>query len=483
MRGVRSSAAVVALFLCVALGLALALPAPSSDTRELLSWGLHPAWSTPKQPPLMAWMGFLVMRFAWPTTFWCALLTQALNAVGLAYVYATLRLWSAREAAALLSVLLAGTVYFLGAPVAFALNADILQFPFWAALLFHAVRAFETRRLRHWAAAALAFALAFYAKYTVALLAFALVAASLRVPAFRSVWRDVRLYLAAALAAALVAPHLIAAPHTGSVAHAAGTLWLSGGLGYRLRNLAEFGLGFAAYLAPAWLWLAWGFWRDDWRYAPACEPAARAVRAASAAALAAVLLLILALGFKYPSRYDSPLLFLVYLGAASLIRFEPARFAAARAWMTRAAAAFAAVLLIGGLGLYGALTVHPRQQEPLAAAAARLQSEWRSRFSCGPAYVMGDFWSAYGLGVSMSPPRPGVHLIEMQGAPGFDPARLAREGAILVYRDSIDAREVHAVFPGLDLSAAERLTLPYARTLNRRAMVSYQYLFIPPKGC
>ena len=48
----------------VALGLALVLPAPSSDTRELLSWGLHPALSTPKQPPLMQWMGFLVMRFA-----------------------------------------------------------------------------------------------------------------------------------------------------------------------------------------------------------------------------------------------------------------------------------------------------------------------------------------------------------------------------------------------------------------------------------
>ena len=77
-----------------ALGLALVLPTPSSDTRELLSWGLTPALTTPKQPPLMQWMGFLVMRFLWPTTFWCVALTQALNAAGLAYVYATLRLWS-----------------------------------------------------------------------------------------------------------------------------------------------------------------------------------------------------------------------------------------------------------------------------------------------------------------------------------------------------------------------------------------------------
>ena len=86
--------------LAVALGLALVLPAPSSDTRELLSWGLTPSLSTPKQPPLMQWMGFLVMRFAWPTTFWCVALTQALNAAGLAYVYATLRLWLERRRSA-----------------------------------------------------------------------------------------------------------------------------------------------------------------------------------------------------------------------------------------------------------------------------------------------------------------------------------------------------------------------------------------------
>src|SRR5437588_9507818 len=92
-----------ALLLAVALGLALVLPAPSSDTRELLSWGLNPSLSTPKQPPLMQWMGFLVMRLAWPTTFWCVALTQALNALGLVYVYLTLRFWSGRDAAALLT--------------------------------------------------------------------------------------------------------------------------------------------------------------------------------------------------------------------------------------------------------------------------------------------------------------------------------------------------------------------------------------------
>jgi hypothetical protein len=474
--------AVVALLLAVPLGLALVLPTPSSDTRELLSWGLTPALTTPKQPPLMQWMGFLVMRFLWPTTFWCVALTQALNAAGLAYVYATLRLWSSAAEARLMTTLLAGTVYFLGAPVAFALNADALEFPFWAATLFHALRALETRKAAHWAALTLAFALAFYAKYAVGLLALSLVAAALLTPAYRSVGRDVRLYLSAAAAAAVVAPHLLAAPHSGAVDHAAGAVWLSASLAYRLKNVAGSALGFLIYLAPAWGWLAAGWLRGEWRWRRSSTAAAHFVAAVAATAALLVVALILSAGLKNPLRYDSPFLFLAWLAAAGGVRFAPERFAIAERWMTAAAASFAAATLIGGWLLYGVFTHHPRQQEPMAAAAAQLQAQWRARYACGPAYVMGDLWSAYGLGVAMRPPRPGVHLIEMNGAPGYDPALRENEGAIVVYRDRLNPEEIRAVFPSLDVSAPRRLTLPFMHTLSP-ATVTYEYVFAPPKRC
>jgi 4-amino-4-deoxy-L-arabinose transferase-like glycosyltransferase len=472
----------VALLLSVALGLALVLPAPSSDTRELLSWGLNPSLSTPKQPPLMQWMGFLVMRLAWPTTFWCVALQQALNALGLVYVYRFLRRWQAREPAALWTVLLAGAVYFLAAPVAFALNADILQFPFWAAMAFHALRAFETRGVRHWAALALAFALAFYAKYTVALWVVALAVATLAVPAYRRVWGDVRLYLCAAAALALIAPHLVAAQHSGAVGHATGTLYLSAPLGARLRNLSELALGFVAYLAPAWIWVGVAVVRGQARWAPEPAPAAQFLRAAAAASLAMLLVLVLGLGFKYPSRYDSPFLFVAWLALASCVSFAPERFAAARRWTTRATAAFAVAVLAGGALVYGVVTHHPRQQEPLARAAEAIQGQWRQRFPCGPAYVMGDFWSAYGLGISFTPPLPGVHLIEIDGVPGYDPALREKYGAVVVYRDRLNPAEINAALPGLDYSQTYRLTLPYARTFAHAA-ITYEYVFLPPKAC
>ena len=474
---------VVALLLGVPLALALVLPAPSSDTRELLSWGLQPSLSTPKQPPLMQWMGYLVMRFAWPTTFWCVALTQALNAAGLAYVYATLRIWSARDEAALSTVLLAGAVYFTGAPVAFALNADILQFPFWAALLFHGMRAFETRQAKHWIGLTVAFSLAFYAKYTVTLLVVAMTVASLVVPAFRTVWRDVRLYLSAAAGALLMAPHLLAAAHSGAIEHATGTLFPSGGLEWRLKNLWEVFSGFAAYLAPAWIFYAIGAARGDARFGPSYDAGAQFVRATGATALALLLVLVIGFGFKYPSRYDSPFLSIAWLCVASCLRFEPARWPATQRWMKTAAVGFGALLVVGGTLAYGVFTFHPRQQEPLFEAASALQAEWRSHYACGPAYVMGDFWSAYGIGISMQPPRPGVHLIEMDGVPGYDPALREREGAIVIYRDTIDERQARGVFPELDLARPERLTLRFARTLDRKPTITYEYIFVPPKAC
>jgi hypothetical protein len=83
----------------------------------------------------------------------------------------------------------------------------------------------------------------------------------------------------------------------------------------------------------------------------------------------------------------------------------------------------------------------------------------------------------------MQPPRPGVHLIEMDGVPGYDPALREREGAIVIYHDRIDEAQVRSVFPELDLASPERLTLRFARTLDRKPTITYEYIFVPPKGC
>ena len=43
--------------------------------------------------------------------------------------------------------------------------------------------------------------------------------------------------------------------------------------------------------------------------------------------------------------------------------------------------------------------------------------------------------------------------------------------------------QVRPVFPELDLRSPEHLTLGFARTLSRKAAITYEYVFVPPKDC
>ena len=302
----------------------------------------------------------------WPTTFWCVALMQALNAVGLVYRLCDAAAVSPRSIAALLTLLLGGASTSSARRWLSRSTPTSCNFRSGPRLLFHALRAFETRSAAHWAALTLAFALAFYAKYTVALFVVVLGAASLAVPSYRGVWREARLYLAAAAGLILIAPHLLAARASGAVGHADGDVVAERELGWRLNNLGEFALGFVAYLAPAWVWLAASYRRGEWeRDAGAGSRRSRRPRDdRDGAGIAA--LLILGFGFKYPSRYNLPFLFLVWLAGASFVRFEPERFPAARALDDAGRRRLRRRRAGGRLAALRRVDIHPRQQEPLS---------------------------------------------------------------------------------------------------------------------
>jgi 4-amino-4-deoxy-L-arabinose transferase-like glycosyltransferase len=88
-------------------------------------------------------------------------------------------------------------------------NHDVVQLPFWAlaGLSFHA--ALRTGRLIHWALLGLALGLALWAKYFVVMLAAPLAAFLLLDPRARPALRTGGPYLAAAVALAVAAPHLV----------------------------------------------------------------------------------------------------------------------------------------------------------------------------------------------------------------------------------------------------------------------------------
>ena len=90
-------------------------------------------------------------------------------------------------------------------------------------LMFH--NAFQTNKKRWWIAAGLTLGLGFHAKYTIILLAIAILFYSLRISRFRRYWKETGPWLTVSLSFAVFLPHLIWLYQTGfweTVAYAAG---------------------------------------------------------------------------------------------------------------------------------------------------------------------------------------------------------------------------------------------------------------------
>ncbi|MGO9484535.1 MAG: ArnT family glycosyltransferase [Rhodomicrobium sp.] len=465
----------------------LFLPTPHNDTREIFDWGQYFSLSTPKQPPMMQWLGAMTERLFAPTAFWALFVTQLLTLGGLAYLYATLCLLVERDRAALFTLLFATSISVVAEPLPSALNPDIVQFPFWAAIVYHALRAARTEGLLHWICLAVATAAAFYTKYTVVFLLAGLGIASLAVSEYRSIWRDRRLYLSAAIFVILALPHILAAPDSGAVGHVG--LVLSGtDFLLRAQYLGEIPLGFFIYLAPAWIVVAVALMRGDLAVVRSSDPAARFVRITLLAAVALIGMVIAVSGHRYESRYDLPLLFLAVLAAATLIGPDGTRWAAAERWILQISAAVPAIVLVGGSLIYGVFFVHSLMQEPTAEAAAVIEADWAKLYTCGPAYVRGDPTSTHGIAIALKPPALGVPISledpanEYDAAHWYDPARLKRLGAVVVYPEQINRADVERIYPNAKIAGVRSFTLPYLRTLVH-ATKTYTYFFLPPEGC
>ena len=160
---------IAALLVPVTLALVV-FPTAMIDTRELFAWGRFLPLATHKHPPLMALIGGIVETVLPANAFSAILVGQILNAIGIAYFYATLVLVVDRERAAFFTFLYATCLYFQLAPLSYALNADILQVPIWLAVVYHFIRAAQTNRWGHWLALGAGAAAAVLTKYTAGLL-------------------------------------------------------------------------------------------------------------------------------------------------------------------------------------------------------------------------------------------------------------------------------------------------------------------------
>lgn len=387
---------------------ALAFPNPPLDLVEWLSWGGSCEWGYPKHPPLTAWVADLSARAALGGVWGVYLASYLATASCLWAAWLLGRDYLPPRAALVAALALDGVIYLTHDAAEFSNNVMLDAGWAWTAVCFH--RAFRTGRLRWWAAVGLAVGLSLLVKYTIGVLVLAAAGYAVATPAGRRCLRSPGPYMAAAVATAVVAPHVV-----WLVAHDFQTIHYAversdGGSGF-LRHLTH-PLGFLGgqlLLLPPVAFVLWPLWiARGQAVGPAASPAdVRFLHAVAIGPWVFLLALSAATGCQLRQIWGSPLW--TFLGVWAVVVFRGAATdAAVRAvavrWVVVAAGIMAGTVVKQVIEphLWG---VAGRQHFPGRELAAEVGRRWDERFPTPFAVVAGEGWRA-GCVCCFAPHRP-----------------------------------------------------------------------------
>ncbi|MCG6204493.1 glycosyltransferase family 39 protein [Rhodopseudomonas sp. HC1] len=478
----------VAFALLLPIGLAaLVFPTPLYDTRELVAWGRHFPLVTPVHPPMMVWFGGIVDRLFGPSGTAIVAANQICLAIGLAYLYATLRLLIERSMAAYVLALTGASFYVVFAPLSWALNADILQLMSWPAVLYHFMRGRSTDRWLHWILFGVWTAVAALTKYNAAVLLIGIAVGIIAVPSFRSCLRRPGLYVAALVGGLLILPHVIAALQVGSTIHYGERHFTGfGSMADTARRLGWLVVGYLPILLPGAAVLGISVarrmvvWRVP-RFAAASDEL-KFVVIVNIAMFAVLLVLIVGLGLEYIARYGAPFAELSVLALAPLFSWAADRRDAVMRQTVLSLGTLYGVLAVAVSVIYLFFASHSGLQEATAPAARLILDDWNSKYTCGPGYFLGDRQTVYGIGIAAGPDGDSMTLDFIPKARWFDRAKLASRGAVLIYTLPQVPTDFAAAFPDLTMSDEKRISVPVLRTRTGKTK-DYFYRLVPPKDC
>ncbi len=456
---------------------AVFFPTPAGDLREHINLGLTFPLYTWRNPPLQSWIAGLIALTGARDGWLYVLVAQLLNFAGLAYLVQTAKKFINAEVVVPLVIMYCGSIYYSAATPSMALNADQIQVPIWAGLLFHAMSAVRDNRWRDWLLTSAFIVLSFLAKYYSAIILAMLMATALWLPAYRGMFMNVRFYVAGLLAVAVILVDLVPQLLQTDVLEW-GTARFSPSASLAARASATWQLlrSFVLYGGPALLGLV-VLLRQGCVSRPRLPSGpTQLFMVLSAIGITVVFLLMIVIGgLQYETRYTYPFYGLLLLAHLSVIRIEPHAFR----MYANITLAIWAVIIVGTL-IYTQIVIHRVFREPAPTAAAMLRDVWDRQFSCGPSYVLGTARAAHGIAIYFGRPVVGIEFDEVGRPDWLDKDRLQRLGAVVVTTpDHLTEQQFTQWFAGKSLAT---LTLPYRRTLQT-AQHTYQYYFIPPQGC
>jgi hypothetical protein len=456
-------------------------PTPYVDLREQINWGLTYPIVTWKHPPLQSWVAALA-ALAGPRDAWFYMaVAQVLNVICLYYLIRIAREFLDQTLIAPFLLLGACNVYLSAWMPTTALNADHIQAPLWAAIIYHAMAAARDDRWRDWLVLAVTTGMAMLAKYFGIVLVASLLIATATTREYRRVFVNGKFYASACVAAAIALPFVAIEFSRRYMIYYSGNFFDPGeSIATRLDALVTFVSPFALLWLPLIIVAVAGWKENGLKLArwPRTE-SARFLGAAAVAFVAIMLGMIFLAGLKFHSRFSYPYLPVAALLVLGLVRVEPAGLIG----LVRTMWIIWLALIAGTVG-YGTLVLRDQLQDPAPQAAAIMRGEWSAAYSCAPGYIMGEGADAHAVALYYSKgPRPVIGLSDQDYAyaPWTDRERIRRFGAIIVASTEEEARQLFAQdFP--DRTPPRHIELPYRRGWSGK-LHHYYYVFIPPRAC
>ena len=438
-----------------------AISLPLDIVSDGISWGHEWQWGYFKHPPLPSWTVEVFFDLLGNTGPF--LLSQLVIAATYWLVYRLGReMMPARQA--LMGTLLLAGVYYFSIPTP-EFNHNVAQMPVWAWATLAYYKALETRRLRWWALLGLAAGAAVLTKYASAALFLAMLTHMLSTRKTAAALSSPGPYLALAVLAVVISPHLVwlVQNHFPTFSYAAGRAGHDAGAVRRLAAPFLFLVSQLATLLPCLIVAAAiGLLRpvplpsrDDENF--------RFLLFLGLGPSVITALLSLLTGFGIRDMWGAPMwnltgLLVVY---AMRPRWPQASFLALYAWV-------AALFVILPFAYVVATALGPawqgkpsRTEWPDRAMAETFDTAWQANVHRPLSIVAGDGWLA-GLIATRSTPRASVFIdADRHHAPWITPARLAREGALVVWQTGKnDSPPAALALPGLRIMGVKTFAWP-----------------------
>lgn len=437
------------LFLAWSVLPPLTMPNISLDAAEGLIWGRNWRLGYEKHPPLQAWLLELARMAFGRGPFAHVWLSAACACLAHIGVWRMARRVT-DEATAFWASAALQTIYFHTYAIP-EFNPNVLQLPFFAFAGLFAMHALQRGSARDWLALGVTLGAGMYAKYSVALIAFAIAAFLLADPAGRRRLLSPWPWAGALLGVLTFAPHLVWMTQAkgATVAYVLHRSQAADTFLGRIAHVAEYAGSLLLLALPLLtvLWLAGTRLRSVSIGAAAATTISPAVQSAgrrlvfwlALAPLAATAALALGAGFRIKSAWLAPLWCFAPLALMLALRVD----VHARRW--RRGAILIIVMSVLGLGGYlGTNLFRPylahkpmRIQFPGEKLAAAADKAWSGATTAPLRIVIGDTMPAGSVG-HYSKFEPLVRVNDNEAATPWAPeTSIQRDGALILWDASI----------------------------------------------